>query len=192
MCTCHPRHNGKFLTFCDTLTICSLKHWFVTLKFKTLNHFFVLFNCFLCFQGTPKDYFQRHNGIEVIDLEGNGTMLSVPVESDQMINSLASHKNEVRSCIFSIPWQGNCCLNKETDTSSRRENNGQRGDLMALAAKPLSYFLRLQLNGSLFPEKFAHFNLSFETSSSPRATASKQTTPNIVKATTEFSLDNTE
>lgn len=27
-------------------------------------------------------------------------MLSVPVESDQMINSLASHKNEVRSYIF--------------------------------------------------------------------------------------------
>lgn len=29
-------------------------------------------------------------------------MLSVPVESDQMINSLASHKNEVRSCIFFV------------------------------------------------------------------------------------------
>ncbi|XP_073245234.1 histone-lysine N-methyltransferase SETDB1-like isoform X3 [Porites lutea] len=50
--------------------------------------------------GTPKDYFQRHNGIEVIDLEGNGTMLSVPVESDQMINSLASHKNES----WEAPW----------------------------------------------------------------------------------------
>ena len=99
------RHSGKFLTFCETLTICSLQALIcdLELKFKTLNHFRVLFNCFFGFQGTPKDYFQRHNGIEVIDLEGNGTVLSVPVESDQMINSLASHKNEVRSCIFSIP-----------------------------------------------------------------------------------------
>ena len=36
----------------------------------------------------------------------------------------------------------------------------------------LSYFLRFLLNGSLSPETSAHFNRLFETSSSPRATAS--------------------
>ena len=36
----------------------------------------------------------------------------------------------------------------------------------------LSYFQRFLLNGSLIPETYAHFNRLFETSSSPRATAS--------------------
>lgn len=48
----------------------------------------------------PKDHFQRPNGIEVIDLDGDGTtaMLHVPTESDQIMSSLTAHKNEVRAC----------------------------------------------------------------------------------------------
>ena len=46
----------------------------------------------------PKDHLQRPNGIEVIDLDGDGTaaMLHIPTESDQIMDSLTSHKNEVR------------------------------------------------------------------------------------------------
>ena len=48
----------------------------------------------------PKDHLQRPNGIEVIDLDCDGTtaMLHVPTESDQIMNSLTAHKNEVRTC----------------------------------------------------------------------------------------------
>ena len=38
----------------------------------------------------------------------------------------------------------------------------------------------------------AHFNWLFETLSSPRATALKQTMQNVLMTTAEFSLDNTE
>lgn len=46
----------------------------------------------------PRDRLQRPNGVEVIDLDGDGTatMLSVPMESEEIMNSLASHKSEVR------------------------------------------------------------------------------------------------
>ena len=46
----------------------------------------------------PRDRFQGHNGIEVIDLDGDATatMLSVPMESEEIMNSLTSHKSEVR------------------------------------------------------------------------------------------------
>ncbi|KAJ7373631.1 Histone-lysine N-methyltransferase [Desmophyllum pertusum] len=44
----------------------------------------------------PRDHLQRPNGIEVIDLDGDGTtaMLHVPMESDQIMSSLTAHKNE--------------------------------------------------------------------------------------------------
>jgi len=47
----------------------------------------------------PKDHLQRPNGIEVIDLDGDGTatMLHIPTGPDQIMDSLTAHKNEVRS-----------------------------------------------------------------------------------------------
>ena len=44
----------------------------------------------------PKDHLQRPNGIEVIDLDGDGTttVLHIPTVSDQI---MAAHKNEVRA-----------------------------------------------------------------------------------------------
>lgn len=47
----------------------------------------------------PKDHLQRPNGIEVIDLDGDGTtaMLHIPTESDQIMDSLTAHKNEVKT-----------------------------------------------------------------------------------------------
>ena len=56
----------------------------------------------------------------------------------------------------------------------------------------LKLFLDLYLNGSLIPRTFAVFDRLFELSSSARATASKKTAQNIVMATVEFSLENTE
>ena len=46
----------------------------------------------------PKDHLQRPNGIEVIDLDGDGTttVLHIPTVSDQIVDSLTAHKNEVR------------------------------------------------------------------------------------------------
>ena len=55
-------------------------------------------------------------------------MLSVPVESDQMINSLASHKNEVRSYIDNATAV-------QISRHTSRENYGQRGSLRALAKR---------------------------------------------------------
>ena len=46
--------------------------------------------------------------------------------------------------------------------------------------------------GSVIPETSEHFNRLFETSSSPRSTASKQAMQNIVMVTVELSLDNAE
>lgn len=50
----------------------------------------------------PKERLQRPHGVEVIDLDGDGTaaVISVSLESDQIMNSLASQKSEVR--LFSI------------------------------------------------------------------------------------------
>lgn len=47
----------------------------------------------------PKDHLQRPNGIEVIDLDGDGTatMLHIPTVPDQIMDSLTAHKNEVRT-----------------------------------------------------------------------------------------------
>ena len=47
----------------------------------------------------PKDHLQRPNGIEVIDLDGDGTttMLHVPSMPDQIMDSLTAQKNEVGS-----------------------------------------------------------------------------------------------
>ena len=47
----------------------------------------------------PKDPLQRPNGIEVIDLDGDGTttVLHIPTVSDQIVDSLTAHKNEVRT-----------------------------------------------------------------------------------------------
>ena len=53
-------------------------------------------------------------------------------------------------------------------------------------------FRGLNPNGSIIPGKSAHFDRLFKTSSSPRVTASKQTMQNIVIATVEFRLNNTE
>lgn len=54
----------------------------------------------------PRDHLQRPNGIEVIDVDGDGTtaMLSVPVDSDHIMSSLTSHKNEVRLCDVILTW----------------------------------------------------------------------------------------
>ena len=49
----------------------------------------------------------------------------------------------------------------------------------------LKLFLEIVNKRSLIPETSAHFNRLFETSSSPRATASKQTMQNVVMATLE-------
>ena len=48
---------------------------------------------------SPKDHLQRPNGIEVIDLDGDGTttVLHIPTVSDQIVDSLTAHKNEVRA-----------------------------------------------------------------------------------------------
>ncbi|XP_078348189.1 histone-lysine N-methyltransferase SETDB1-like isoform X2 [Oculina patagonica] len=50
----------------------------------------------------PKDHLQRPNGIEVIELDGDGTtaMLHVPTESDQIMSSLTARKNES----WEAPW----------------------------------------------------------------------------------------
>lgn len=47
---------------------------------------------------TPRDHVQRPNGIQVIDVDVDGTtaMLHEPMESDQIMNSLTAHKSEVR------------------------------------------------------------------------------------------------
>ena len=51
------------------------------------------------------------------------------------------------------------------------EQRGNRRVLAGICEFYLSYFSKVQLNGSLFPETSAHFNRLFETSSSSRATA---------------------
>ena len=66
----------------------------VTQEAKFVFHRLFFFNSTVI----KKDPFQRPNGIEVIELDGDGTMLSVPIESDHVMNSLTSHKNEVRFC----------------------------------------------------------------------------------------------
>ena len=55
-----------------------------------------------------------------------------------------------------------------------------------------SYFKRFLLNGSLIFETSAHFSRLFEMSPSPNANKLKQTVQNILMATVEFSLANTE
>ena len=44
-----------------------------------------------------KDHLQRSSGVEVIDLEGDGTagLVSVSMETDHILDSLTSQKNEV-------------------------------------------------------------------------------------------------
>lgn len=56
-------------------------------------------SCNLLSTVIPKDHLQRPNGIEVIDLDGDGTttVLHIPTVSDQIMDSLTAHKNEVRT-----------------------------------------------------------------------------------------------
>ena len=56
----------------------------------------------------------------------------------------------------------------------------------------LQLFLEVVINGSLNTGTSAHFNRFFEMSSTSRATASNKTMQNIVSATVELSLDETE
>ena len=70
----------------------------------------------------------------------------------------------------------------------------QRGSLRALVGIcefHKSFFWRWYPNGSL-PGTSTYFSGLFKTSSSPSATASKETMQNIVMATVEFYLCNTE
>ena len=68
-------------------------------RYVMMNIILKLMNNYCSYSAViPRDRLQRPNGVEVIDLDGDGTatMLSVPMESEEIMNSLASHKSEVR------------------------------------------------------------------------------------------------
>ena len=72
------------------------------------------------------------------------------------------------------------------DTREANETGENLRVLTGACEFHLSYFKKMLLKGSQIPETPVHFNRLFETSSSPRATQSKQC---IVVATAGFFLN---